>query len=335
MGWVSIFKQAELQDALASLGRHAHRLPVHRLRQPFRERPELESAGWLPRLPSTNWSMWTNGSRAKGPTPLGRRNPSPAGAIQRFGPAGMKRFDPALRLRPLDLAGLALFAAGGPGRGGTRPPSGEPGAGIPWSASGAWPPGWEARLNCGRRAAGVAAWLLAVGPGWLAWWLRPAAPSLSTRFFSISPSAPAVWGTTPPRYGAARRRRPRRSKAAGGLDGFRDTAALDAVRVARAASNRCWKTATTPCSAPSSGLPCWAAWGAALSPGQYAGRHAGYRKNSRFLAFGWAAARCDDGLNWPAARLTALTYALLGRTRRALACWQTQAPGWKAPTPAR
>lgn len=38
------------------------------------------------------------------------------------------------------------------------------------------------------------------------------------------------------------------------------------------------------------------------------------------------AARIDDVLNALPARLTALTYALLGNTRRALACWRLQAP---------
>lgn len=56
----------------------------------------------------------------------------------------------------------------------------------------------------------------------------------------------------------------------------------------------------------------------------------GYR-NERYLHFGWAAARFDDVLNYPPARLTALTYALLGRTRRALACWRAQAPAWDSP----
>ena len=56
----------------------------------------------------------------------------------------------------------------------------------------------------------------------------------------------------------------------------------------------------------------------------------GYR-NERFNAFGWAAAKIDDLLNWPAARLTALSYALLGQTRQALACWHRQAPGWDSP----
>lgn len=56
----------------------------------------------------------------------------------------------------------------------------------------------------------------------------------------------------------------------------------------------------------------------------------GYR-TQRFLHFGWAAARIDDGLNFVPARLTALSYALFGRTRRALACWRHQAPVWEGP----
>lgn len=56
----------------------------------------------------------------------------------------------------------------------------------------------------------------------------------------------------------------------------------------------------------------------------------GYR-NERFLLFGRAAARLDDLLGWVPARLTALTYAVPGRTRRALAAWRTQAPAWDSP----
>ena len=56
----------------------------------------------------------------------------------------------------------------------------------------------------------------------------------------------------------------------------------------------------------------------------------GYR-TERFNHFGWAAARLDDGLNWLPARLTALSYALLGKTANALRCWRTQAPGWESP----
>jgi adenosylcobinamide-phosphate synthase len=76
----------------------------------------------------------------------------------------------------------------------------------------------------------------------------------------------------------------------------------------------------------------------------------GYR-NERYLHFGWAAARLDDLLNFIPARLTALTYAVLGKTvsgktvcgqpvfgqtvfrqtRQALACWRIQAPVWDSP----
>lgn len=56
----------------------------------------------------------------------------------------------------------------------------------------------------------------------------------------------------------------------------------------------------------------------------------GYRDERR-IHFGWAAARIDDLLNFIPARLTALTYALLGNTARALACWRTQAAAWGSP----
>lgn len=56
----------------------------------------------------------------------------------------------------------------------------------------------------------------------------------------------------------------------------------------------------------------------------------GYR-NERYLHFGWAAARLDDALNYLPARLTALTYAVLGRGRTALQCWRTQAGAWDSP----
>lgn len=57
----------------------------------------------------------------------------------------------------------------------------------------------------------------------------------------------------------------------------------------------------------------------------------GYR-STRFLQFGWAAARIDDVLNYVPARLTAFSYVLLA-TDSGLAwrCWRSQAPHWPSP----
>lgn len=56
----------------------------------------------------------------------------------------------------------------------------------------------------------------------------------------------------------------------------------------------------------------------------------GYR-TARLNEYGCVAARIDDVLNLIPARLTALCYALFGRTRLALYCWRTQAPLWSSP----
>ncbi|MEM7206639.1 MAG: adenosylcobinamide-phosphate synthase CbiB [Pseudomonadota bacterium] len=54
-------------------------------------------------------------------------------------------------------------------------------------------------------------------------------------------------------------------------------------------------------------------------------------KNDRYLHFGRAAARLDDALNWIPARLTAVSYALLGNFSAAIDCWRTQGTTWKSP----
>ena len=56
----------------------------------------------------------------------------------------------------------------------------------------------------------------------------------------------------------------------------------------------------------------------------------GYR-NTRFNYYGRFVARLDDVLNYFPARLTALSYALLGNTRLALQCWSKQSPLLKSP----
>ncbi len=55
----------------------------------------------------------------------------------------------------------------------------------------------------------------------------------------------------------------------------------------------------------------------------------GYR-SARYRYFGWAAARLDDVLNFAPARLTAITYALVGRFRWAVHCGFTQGRHWKS-----
>lgn len=56
-------------------------------------------------------------------------------------------------------------------------------------------------------------------------------------------------------------------------------------------------------------------------------------KNTRYRHFGWAAARLDDVLNWVPARLTALTYIILGKTQQGWQCWRQQASLWQGVNP--
>ncbi len=48
----------------------------------------------------------------------------------------------------------------------------------------------------------------------------------------------------------------------------------------------------------------------------------------RFAEFGWAAARFDDLLGWIPARITALSYALMGSFEDALHCWRKRMGVW-------
>jgi adenosylcobinamide-phosphate synthase len=56
----------------------------------------------------------------------------------------------------------------------------------------------------------------------------------------------------------------------------------------------------------------------------------GYR-SPRYLYFGRFAARLDDVLNYIPARLTALSYAIVGNTKTAFQSWKNQAPQWESP----
>jgi adenosylcobinamide-phosphate synthase len=51
-------------------------------------------------------------------------------------------------------------------------------------------------------------------------------------------------------------------------------------------------------------------------------------RNERFADFGWAAARFNDLMGWVPARITALSYAIMGSFEDALHCWRRKAGMW-------
>ncbi|MBL8446011.1 MAG: cobalamin biosynthesis protein [Zoogloeaceae bacterium] len=231
------------------------------------------------------------------------------------------------------LAAAALWAGAGLDRA-----LGEPRRGHPLVAFGRWTSALEhlfARL--GRtRLCGSLAWIAAVVP-WvgIALWLRDFGP-LAALMVDGSLLYFALGGRSLAEHGRAVAQPLAMNDLPGARERVgwmvsRDTAELDAEGVARAATESVLENGND------------AVFGAlfwflvAGGPGALAFRLAntldamwGYRTPA-YHAFGWAAARADDGANWLPARLTALTYALLGRTRQALRCWHSQAPAWDSP----
>ena len=51
-------------------------------------------------------------------------------------------------------------------------------------------------------------------------------------------------------------------------------------------------------------------------------------RTERFAEFGWAAARFSDLLNWLPARITAISYAIMGSFEDAVECWRRKATVW-------
>lgn len=191
----------------------------------------------------------------------------------------------------------------------------------------------EKRLNNRRLVPGLFAWALVVPPFVaLAWLLRPYAPfavDVALLYFalgaqSLCEHAEAI--AKPLQDGHLDEARQRVSWIVS-----RDTSALDESGVAKAGVESVLENGNDAIFGT-------LFWFALLGgPGALLFRLAntldamwGYR-TERFNLFGRFAARFDDALNWVPARLTALTYALLGQTRNALACWRSQAPGWDSP----
>ncbi len=216
---------------------------------------------------------------------------------------------------------------------------GEPRRAHPLIAFGRLATRVEARLNTGRRGRplGLVAWLAVVGPPVaLAAWLAAVLPwplavvlHVALLWFALGARslrdhlAPIARALAQHDLVAARQLTSRIVS--------RDTSQADATALSRAAVESALENGNDAIF----GALFWFA--VAGGPGALAFRLAntldamwGYR-TPRFLRFGWATARIDDVLNWIPARLTAASYALLGDTRLALACWRDQAHRWDSP----
>jgi adenosylcobinamide-phosphate synthase len=200
----------------------------------------------------------------------------------------------------------------------------------------------ERRLNAGNRKTlrGIAGWLLAVVPlvavmvaltsvaSGLAWWLGAALHAILL-YFCIG--LRSLRDHVAPIEQALRKQDLAAARELTGRIVSRDTAASGESDLAKAAVESLLENGNDAVF----GTLFW--FIVAGGPGAVLFRLAntldamwGYR-TQRFLAFGCTAARIDDALNWIPARLTALSYALLGNGRRAWHCWRSQAPAWSSP----
>jgi len=195
----------------------------------------------------------------------------------------------------------------------------------------------EGRLYADTRRAGVMAWCVAVlVPVALLCLLRAMLPVVAVFVVDVL----VVYAALGRRSLDEHARPVARALLDGDIDGARsavgrmvsrDTQALDATRVAAAATESVLENGHD------------AVFGALFwfvllgAPGVLLFRLAntldamwGYR-TPRYERFGWAAARADDVLGYLPARLTALTYAAVGHFAAAIRCWRTQAPTWDSP----
>jgi len=206
----------------------------------------------------------------------------------------------------------------------------------------------EARLNrsgpprppARQRLAGLAAWsLMVLGPAALAWLLVAAAQRISP-WLALALHALALYAALGARSLQQHIAPIADALAADDLAAARqltarivsrDTADADAEALARAACESALENGNDAVF----GALFWFLAGGAPAVVMFRLANTldamwGYR-TPRLLHFGWAAARLDDLLNLLPARLTALSYALLGATGPALRCWRMQAPAWSSP----
>lgn len=198
----------------------------------------------------------------------------------------------------------------------------------------------EMRLHGDRRPAGVVAWVLAVLPLVVLAWLIVAVLGATVPWLAYVFEVLVLYLTiglrslgdhAMPVAHALQRGDILAARSAVGRMVSRDTNALDEQQVAAAATESVLENGND---AVFGALFWFALLGV---PGAVLYRLAntldamwGYR-TPRYERFGWAAARIDDVLNFLPARLTALSYALLGDATRAWRCWRTQAILWDSP----
>ena len=217
---------------------------------------------------------------------------------------------------------------------------GEPRRAHPLVGFGRWARGIEHRGYADHRRRGVFAWSLTVLPLVALAWLGTYLTAEHSHWLALAFDALALYLTLGlrslaehalPVAGALERDDLATARASVARMVSRDTHALDATQVSAAATESVLENGND---AVFGALFWFALLGA---PGAVLYRLAntldamwGYR-NARYENFGWAAARIDDALNLVPARLTALSYALLGRSARALRCWRAQAAQWDSP----
>jgi adenosylcobinamide-phosphate synthase len=216
---------------------------------------------------------------------------------------------------------------------------GEPRRAHPLVAFGRWARRAERFVYRDARGAGAIAWCLAVlpfaGVAWLCMVLLRGMPFGELVFGAgvlyLAVGHRSLGEHALPVAAALEQGDLAAARAAVGRMVSRDTDELDARQVAAAATESVLENG---CDAVFGALFWFALLGA---PGAVLYRLVntldamwGYR-NARYGRFGWVAARTDDVLNAVPARLTALTYVVLGHVRTGWRCWRTQARAWDSP----